>query len=407
MARFRFRSITANNRHRRGIVEADGPDTVVHLLTTQGETPVEVTPAGRLAVVWDWLNRDLSETRGLARGEVLSLTREWASLLAAGIRLHDVLALSAEGARRPASRRVATRLAEAVRGGTAFADALAAEKGFGGVHVALVRAGEASGSLADAMQRLAGDLDERSRLAGRLRNALIYPAFLSLTAGGAILVLLTVVVPGLKGLGGGDPADLPAITTMVFAVSDLLTRHGTAIALLCAALLILSGAAIASHAGRRQIDRLLVTLPMAGPVIRSLETGRYCATLSALLDGGVPLARALPLAAGALGNRHLRRAIDRAHGRVLDGMLLGDAVAEERDLPADTVVMIRTGERTGRLGLALGQAAALLDTRARGRLEALSVLIGPSLTLIFGGIAGLIVYAMLSTILAVNDLAFQ
>lgn len=407
MARFRFRSVTTDNLRRRGILDAESPEAVVHLLRMRGETPVDVAPASRMAVLWDWLNRDLSETRGLSRAEVTALTREWASLLAAGIRLHDVLALSAETGRRQAPRRVAARLAEAVRRGSTFAEALTAEKGFGAVHVALVRAGEASGSLPEAMQRLADDLDARARLAGRLRNALIYPAFLTLTAGGAILVLLTVVVPGLKTLGGGNAADLPAITVLVFRVSDLLTQHGRMIAAAIAGLSLLIAAAATTTAGRRRVDRLFATLPVAGPVIRGLETGRYCATLSALIEGGVPLARALPLAAGAIGNRHLRRAVDRAAARVLDGMLLGDAVARERDLPADVVVMIRTGERTGRLGQALGQAATLLDTRARNRLEALSVLIGPSLTLIFGGIAGLIVYAMLSTILAVNDLAFQ
>ena len=137
----------------------------------------------------------------------------------------------------------------------------------------------------------------------------------------------------------------------------------------------------------------------------AIDLGRYCRALSALLAGGVSLARALPLAERTIENRALLADFTEAHRRVLHGAGLAEAASAGGRLPPDVAVRVRMGERTGRLAETLGNAAGLLEKRVRRRLETITTAIGPALTVGFGLVAGLIIYAMLSAILEMNEAA--
>jgi type II secretory pathway component PulF len=193
----------------------------------------------------------------------------------------------------------------------------------------------------------------------------------------------------------------------VIATSHTLRDHGLVLAAMLALLVVGSAAAARTTAGRAVIDRLVLRMPVAGPLVRAIETGRLLRSLGALVTGGVAVSRAMPLAVRTIANTAMRASLMGAHERILSGTALGDAVAASGALPADAIGLMRVGERTGRLDAALERAATLFEGRATRRLKALTTMLTPVLTIGFGMLAGIIVYAMLSTILSINDLAAQ
>ncbi|PZQ11879.1 MAG: hypothetical protein DI565_16995 [Ancylobacter novellus] len=409
MARFRFVAATAGNDRREGALEAATVAEAAAELRRRGLFVVRLDPETSSRSLWATLNRDVAFAKPISSRELVSLTLEWAGLLEAGVTLDEALALSSAGRRPAGVLKVTAAIREAVKGGAALHEALKGHpRCFPPVYVALVQAGEAAGALGPVLRRLAKDLEGAQDFSEKIRGALLYPAFLVVTATGAIVVLLTVVVPNLEELVSERGSEtLPLMTRAVIAISHALRDYGLAAAALLAAALVLGALSARVPATRRLMDRAVLTLPIAGELARASDAGRYLRTLSALVGGGVALPRALPLAAPSIGNGALNRDVEAAHAKILVGTAFGDALAASRALPDDALVLARMGERTGKLAEALGHAASLLETRVRRRMEAIATLIGPMLTVGFGLVAGVIVYAMLSTILGVNELAYQ
>jgi type II secretory pathway component PulF len=239
-----------------------------------------------------------------------------------------------------------------------------------------------------------------------VRNALLYPAFLMVTAIAGITTLLTVVVPNLENLFGSRSRDtLPAATRIVIATSHLLRDNGLVLALGLIVLMMALVAVAGSPVGKTFVNRLLLKTPIFGSLLQIIETGRFTRSLSALLAGSVAVARAMPLAVRTVSNGAMRHALQTAHERIMTGAPVGEAIAASGVLPADAIGLIRMGERTGRLDAALERIASLYEGRAARKLKALTTVLTPVLTIGFGLVAGVIIYAMLSTILSINDLA--
>lgn len=406
MARFRFAAVDADNARHDGVVEAASAEAVARLLAGEGKLATRIAPERTASSLWALLTRDIALGPPIRPRELVSLTQEWAGLLTAGIALHEALTLSAEGARREPVRRVVAAVADLVRTGATFHDALDQQGTFPASYLAIVGAGEASGDLGPTMGRLAEDLERARDFRERISGALVYPACLTVTAFAAILALLVVVVPNLEALVEAEPGrSLPTATAAVVATSRFLRAFGPALAALAAGLALAAVLARRLAPGRRAIDRAVLGLPGLGPILVAIDLGRYCRALSALLAGGVSLARALPLAERTIENRALLADFAEAHRRVLHGTGLAEAASAGGRLPPDVAVLVRMGERTGRLAETLGNAAGLLEKRVRRRLEAITTAIGPALTVGFGLVAGLIIYAMLSAILEMNEAA--
>jgi general secretion pathway protein F len=409
MPRFRFVAVTASNERQEGVLEATAVDDAAEALVRRGLFVIDVSPESSSRLLWATLNRDVTFASPLSARRLAALTLEWAGLLEAGVSLDETLALSSGPGRPKSLVSIVRAIREAVKGGAALNQALREHRRvFPPVYVALVQAGEAAGELGPVLRRLASDLEARQDFVEKIRSALLYPAFLVVTAGGAIVVLLTVVVPNLESLVTERASDtLPFATRAVIWVSHALRDSGPIAAFAVAVAIVIAVFAARTRTMHRRLDRALLALPVAGSLTRSSDAARYLRTLSALVGGGIALPRALPLALPSLNNSALSTDVERAHQRVLVGASLGDALAESDALPADALALARMGERTGKLAEALGHAASLLETSVRRRLETIAALIGPALTVVFGLIAGLIVYAMLSTILGINELAHQ
>lgn len=404
--RFRYLAASLTNDSRSGLIEADSPGEALQILQREGLIVVRLEAESPLSAIWARLNQDISLKAPISRSELAALSQEWAGLVGAGITLEESLGFLISTS-KPSPRRVLTEVREAVKGGASLYDALSQHPGcFPITFRTLIQAGEIAGTLDDALQRLAEDLIAQRAIREEARNALLYPAFLLTTASIGIATLLVVVVPNLENLFGSRRLEtLPWMTQTVITLSHVVRDHGLLILLTLTGIVLTTIAGCRTTVGRLVIDRILLRTPVIGAIIRAVETGRFARSLGALLKGGVPVPRAMPLAAATVFNSTIARGLHQAHERIMAGASMGDAIAAEAVLPDDMIGLIRMGERTGRLDSALDRGAAMYEGRAARKLKAFTTVLTPTLTILFGLIAGIIIYAMLSTILSINDLA--
>lgn len=409
MPLFNYVCLTNENEKRSGTHEAVSQEALCAALRNDGLIVLKISPVSWSSKVWSYLNRDIQISSGGRNDRQAALALEWGSLIEAGVTVEDALNLSLSGARKKLEQRLLQKLLSDVKAGLSLYAALTNHKAFfSDAFIAIVKSAETSGTLGPSLTRLANDLQLRESLVKDIRNSFIYPAFLTVTALGSIAVLLLVVVPNLEVLFSGRPvSELPFMTKLVLELSHFLQKFGLII--LGFFLLFISGVVGArfTHAGRLTGDGLLLKLPLAGKVALSMSIGNYARSLGALLAGGIITSNALPLAAATVPNAYMKKAINDIYERVLAGIALSTALERTGLVPADVINLIRVGEKTGNLAEMLERCAVFHERRAIRLLKTVTNLITPVLTIVFGSMAGLIVYAMLSTILSINELAFQ
>ena len=223
-------------------------------------------------------------------------------------------------------RTMTAGLRDIVRDGSPLADALGRyPRAFSRLHVAMVRAGEASGQLAPTLARLADLLERQQRLAASVTSALIYPCLLTVVAIGSIALLLTEVLPQFVPLFEQSGAKLPASTQLLIATGAFVTQYGVFMLLGLAVMVLVARAALRLPRFRLAVDRLLLRLPIAGGLLREVLAARFTRVLGTLLVNGVSLISALGFVRDAVGNRAAMAAVDRAAASARAGGWTGAA----------------------------------------------------------------------------------
>jgi len=400
---FRYVAIDAAGQTQRGVMDAVTEAEVVARLQRQGSIPMRAEPAG--GALAGLLHQQVGR-RGIGRQDVTNLTRELAVMLAAGQDLDRSLRFLAETA--PNRRVLATveALRRTVRDGGSLAAALAEHPGsFPRLYVGLVRAGEAGGTLAPTLERLALLLERERSLAATVKSAMIYPALLLVVALGSIGLLLTQVLPQFVPLFEQNGAVLPRPTQLLILAGDLVAAYGLYALLALAALGLVARQALARPGPRLAADRLLLRLPVLGGLAREVIAARFTRTLGTLLINGVPLIAALGIVQDAVGNRAGVAAIERATLSAKGGAGLSRPLDDSGVFPVRTIHLLRLGEETAQLGPMALRAAEIHEEKTRLGIQRLVALLVPAITIVMGvAIAG-IVSSLLLAMLGLNDLA--
>jgi len=399
MPAYRFEASTAAGRIERGVIDADSPRQARAQLRERGLAPLEVRPVGA------------QQDRGAVLGgrirttELTLVTRQLASLLAARLPLEQALGAVIEQAERPALRERLSAVRGEVVAGQTFAQALGRyPRDFPEVYRALVGAGEQSGDLSVVMERLADYVEARNALTQRIALAFTYPAIVTAVALLVITALLTYVVPQIVGVFAQTRQKLPMLTVGLIATSDFVRAWGWVLVTGLVAAFIAFRVALRSPSLRLAWHERLLGVPLAGRLIRGMNTARFASTLGILAASGVPLIRALEAGAQTLGNDALRANVRDAIERVREGAPLSRALAAGRQFPPMMIHMIASGEATGELAQMLQRTAATLSGETERRALALTGILEPLLILVMGVIVLVIVLAVLLPIIEINQL---
>jgi type II secretory pathway component PulF len=343
---------------------------------------------------------------GRRRG-VLEFTRGVAALLPAGMPL--ARALAAATAVAPESIRVpldAVRMR--VERGDELASSLAEYPSlFSPLYVGIVRAGEKSGSLDSAFERLAGYLEREAELRSKLVSMSIYPAMLALVGAASIAVLVVFVLPRFAELLLSAGAALPRSTALVLGVATAAREQWRLLLLVPVALLVVFGWLRTTGSGRHVAARLLVAVPVIGRWRRQALAAAFARMVGELLNGGAPLLAALADARDCMADPVSRAETERIRTRVREGGALHAAIAAGGVFPPLLAQLVSLGEEAGRLADFLLKAADLLERRTERAVERLVALAEPAMIVAFGGIVALVALSLLQAIYGVNAGSFR
>ena len=406
MPEFRYRAIGPTGEVRTGTMDAATEAEVVARLQRQGNMPMRTEPAQGGSWLVRLLRAEFVARQGLRQQEAADFIRELATMLGAGQDLDRAFIYLRETAPNARVGAIAGGLRDVVRDGSALADAmLRYPRAFSRLHVAMVRAGEASGQLAPTLARLADLLERQHRLTASVTSALIYPCLLIVAAIGAITLLLTEVLPQFVPLFAQSGASLPASTQMLIAAGDFIAQNALWILLGIVLLVLLVRAVYRLPQLRLPIDRLMLRVPVVGTLLGEVLAARFTRVLGTLLINGVSLINALTLVRDALGSHAAVAALDRAAASARAGGGLALPLAEARVFPLRTTHLLRLGEENAELGSMALRVADIHEERTRVMLQRLVALLVPAITIIMGIAVAGIVTSLLKAMLSLNDLA--
>lgn len=392
MAQFRYRAVDRAGRPVAGLRQANTLAEGIAQLQEQGLIVIEM----RASSTASWFGK-LRQRRPLSGAKLAQFTQQFAVLIQAGQPIDRALAtlLSLATAGSPGAQMIA-RIRDAVKGGRPLSSALAEENGqFPPLYLAMVRAGEAGGELAETLASLALYLERAMNLRGSVGNALIYPAFLLVGVVGSIALLLAYVVPEFVPIFNEMNVPLPWITQWVLTLGAALQQGWWAILLIALALTAVARALLSQPEKRLRWDQRLLKWRVIGPLVQQLESARLTRTLGTLLRNGVPLLQALTIARQTCTNHAIVAAVDMAIERVKSGNSLARTLASAEVLPTLAVQMIQVGEDTATLDAMLLKAADFFDTESKRSIDRLLAALTPTLTVVMSVLVGGIMMAIM------------
>jgi general secretion pathway protein F len=407
MPSFRYTAVSPAGELVQGVLDAASEQAVIEKLRQQGSLPMRAEPADKSrGFLADLLRAEFGQGRALTGGEVANITRELAVMLNAGQDLDRALRFLVDTSPSARMKAVLTQLRDAVRDGSPFAVALAQHpKSFPRLYVGLIRAGEAGGMLAATLGRLADLLERERALRSSVVSALVYPAILVVTGIGAIVMLLTQVLPQFVPMFQQAGAALPGPTRFVIALGDVFTNYGLYMLAVLIVLAVAARQALQRPAVRAVADRFLLRLPVIGTLSRELLGARFSRTLGTLLQNGVPLVGALGIVIEVIGNRAGEAAVRVATESAKGGAGLSRPLQQSGIFPLRMVYLLRLGEETAQLGPMALRAAEIHEEQSRLGIERIVALLVPVLIIFIGGAVAGIVSSLMLAMLSLNDLA--
>jgi len=329
-------------------------------------------------------------------GDIAIFSRQLATMLAAGIPLVQSFEIVGSGHENASMQKLIMAVKTDVEGGSALAEALAKHPlYFDDLFVNLVEAGEQAGALETLLEKIATYKEKTEAIKKKVKKALTYPAAVLVVAFVVTIILLVFVIPAFEELFQGFGADLPAFTRMIIDLSVFVREKGWILALV-------TGGAVStffyfkkrSRPMRHFLDRLVLKMPIIGPILEKSAIARYARTLSTMFSAGVPLVEALESVAGATGNIVYEVGVLRMKDEVATGQRLQQAMDNTNLFPNMVIQMIAVGEESGSLDDMSAKVADFYEEDVDNAVDNLSSLLEPMIMSILGILVGGLVVAM-------------
>lgn len=388
---YKARDPLGNEIH--GTVEAKNPEDAQQQLRRDGFQVLELDEEGDGGLF----------PRRVKKAEIIYATSQLAIMVETGITLSTALDSICEQEQNPTLRRVLLDMKRAVESGEDFSSALERyPKHFDKTYISLVRASEATGSLGEMLERIAGYLRKELETRGKVKSSLAYPTVMGAIAVVVTIFLLTYILPKFEPLFNRKGAKLPGITLFMMAVSKYLIEYWY----LC---ILGAGAVIGgvfygkrTLVGRRVIDYLKINLPIFGPMFRKVTISRSMRTLGTLISSGVSVLDALRLSAEVSGNYYYEQLWYDVLDHVTSGNQIYERLAKSTLFPPVLVQMIHSGEETGRLDFVLEKLSNYYDGEVEMSLKTTTSLIEPIMITGMGVMVGGIAIGLLLPIFSMS-----
>lgn len=404
MPAFEYKALDKQGKQQKGVIEADTARHARGQLRDQRLMPLEIKPVLEKEAKAKSAGNSLFQ-RGISVAELALLTRQIATLVAAGLPVEEALKAVGQQCEKDRLASMIMAVRSRVVEGYSLADSLAEFPHiFDDLYRAMVASGEKSGHLEVVLNRLADYTERRQQLKSKMTQAMIYPVVLTVVAIGVIAILLAAVVPQVVGQFEHMGQQLPWTTQLLIASSDFVRDYGLLVLGVMVGGFVLFKRLLTKPEYRMKFDSLLLKLPVISRISKGLNTARFARTLSILAASSVPLLDAMRIASEVLINVKVRAAVEEATARVREGTSLGAALTNTKLFPPMMLYMIASGEKSGQLEQMLERAADNQDREFESNVTIALGIFEPMLVVSMATVVLFIVLAILQPILELNNM---
>jgi len=359
------------------------------------EVSIVASPAGRSSAFFS--NEPSPRSLKVNQKDLVVFFRQLAVILQSGVALAQGLSLLSDNMNNKNFSACISRIAARLSAGEELSVCLKQyPKVFAPITVGLIEAGEAGGILDQVLDRIAVLMEEQAKIKGQIIGALIYPMLVLVLAVSVSLGLLIFIVPRFKSMFDNMGAELPALTSFMLNMSNLVTTPQFAIG---APILVFIGVYLfkvfyGTKGGRLSIDTSIFQVPLFGDLILRSEMASLCDTLCTLINAGIPIVEGLERCITASSNQLVRNTIQRGITMVEQGQELSYSLSQSKVFPRLVISMIKIGEETGQLSFMLEKLSLFYKREVEATVSALTKAMEPAVIFVVAGIVGTIVIAL-------------
>jgi type IV pilus assembly protein PilC len=389
---YRYVAFTPSGKQARGLIEARSEEAAEQTLWDSGYRVVTL----RVAREWPRPDELFPTIFGIKRKQVIAFSRQMATLIESGIAVLAALDLLQRQTHGGLSA-VLSQIAQAIKEGASFSDALRQHPlVFPSLFARMIAVGERTGNLEVVLRQMATHMEKEQALIKRVRGAMAYPSFVILLAIAVVAILVTMALPPLTSLFDEFDAELPLPTKILLGVSGFATAYKFHMAVVLVAVVGIGALYVRQPQGRRQLDYALLRMPLIGPITVMANAARFSGTISILLRAGVPVSEVMDLAIDTTDNRIVCERLRDVREEMMRGEGLSRPLANSKIFPEMLVQMVEVGEETGTLDSNLETMAGMYSREVDERINTLTSMIQPVLTL---GVGAVVAFIALSIIM--------
>lgn len=388
---FYYRGTTPEGKSVEGEMTAETQAEVIASLRKRNIIPVAV----ELKKKKPFLSLEALTLGKVSAAELALFTKQFGTMLDAGLPLLEALNTQYKQTKNRLLKNAIREIAKDVEGGYTLAEAMKKHKRvFSDLYVNMVEAGEKGGALGEILARLAEYLEKMADIQRKIKGAMIYPIIVICVMIVALAALLIFVIPTFANLYQGFGAQLPALTRMVIGISNFVKSNILLLLGITVGVIALIYGWYRTQSGKEVLDRVILRIPIIGPLVHKTSLARFSRTLSTLLNSGVDLMEAMEITARTTGNRVVQHGIMRARNSIREGSTISKPLEQARIFPPLVVQMVAIGEQSGNLDEMLAKVADFYDKEVDAAVEALTTALEPIIMVILGGVVGTMVIAM-------------
>ena len=398
---FTYKALDERGSQTEGTIDSQNKDIAINSLQRRGWTILAIEESGKKGNIF---SSGISLFGGIKTKDIVILSRQMSTLFTAQVSALRIFQLLSAEMEKPALQKVLVTIADDIQAGSPISTALAKHpKVFNTFYTNMVKAGEESGKLDETFLFLSDYMERNYEVTAKVKNALIYPAFVITTLIAVMVLMLTVVIPKISVIITESGQEVPAYTKVVIGLSNFLVNFGPVFIILVIIFGFLAARYLFSPAGKNFLSRLKIELPYISNLYKKLYLSRIADNLNTMLTSGIPMLKALELTSDVIDNTIYEGIMSNVIEDVKGGFALSDAFGKHAEIPGILVAMTRVGEETGEVGSILKTLARFYQREVVSAVDTLVDLIEPLMIVLLGLGVGFLLASVLIPIYNISS----
>lgn len=392
METFSYTAVGADGKEKKGSIVAETREDAARSLKDQGLLPMSI---GKQSALDKDINFSFGKKKGVKVRDLSVFCRQFSSIIKAGVNVINALSMMSEQTENKKLKAAIKNVQSNVEKGETLSSAMRSEGDiFPSLLISMVAAGEASGSLETAIERMAIQFEKDAKISGMVKKAMIYPIILIVVMIGVVIAMMMFVIPNFMDMFEGLDAEMPFMTVMVINMSNFILDKWWLLILIVVGIVFAYKSYYKTDAGRHVIDKIKIKIPVFGVLTVKTACARFSRIMSTLLSAGMPMISAIEIAAGTMDNVLFKDALQKVRSGVALGMGFSQQIGVTRLFPAMLVHMVGIGEETGNIEDMLTNVANYYDEEVELATQSVTALMEPMIIIVMAVVVGALVLAI-------------